>query len=88
MITTAPFQDVARARYRTPDVSGAGPHVRVSYCGPVPRVRLFESRAAAEQSAASGKPCCQWGCRGDHHTEELPLPEDDARMPELGYRRG
>lgn len=77
-MSAAPFQDVAQAKYRTDDVAGSGPYVRVSFCGPVPRVRLFESRAAAEQSAARNKPCCSWGCRGDHHTEELPLPEDET----------
>lgn len=74
-----PNQERARRIYRTTEVRGDGGVVRISRCLPVPVVVLFPTLDAAEQAAAKGKKCSEWGCRGLHATEYL----DDERVPDL-----
>ena len=82
-------QIAARKKYRTPCVSGRGAWARVSRCGPVIIVCLFQTAEDCEAAARRGRPCMSFGCRFEHTTEpveQLSEAEREKFLPDLGER--
>jgi hypothetical protein len=76
----------AQLKYSTRLVWGEGQHARISRCLDMPMVRLYATKAEAEEHARAGKRCCR-DCKGveNHATEFIPALEDSCPV-DLGER--